>query len=351
MRECNGFYLLHPHPMHCGTHLQFSYSVPKTKYPLRVSGQHLSSRANIRLKWIDYIQSGNTVSKCSRHFDVPEPTVRYWYKKFDPNNLSSLENSSRRPHKIRRSTVPRHVTNRVIELRSTVCKGWAKDKLQVKLKAEGINIGQSRIQRIINEAGLKRLPAQKKRIKRRNRRHVYAVPREVLKQPGGLVYLDVKHLNLPGGVKAYQFTAIDHATRILATKTYSRITSTCAVLFLEQLMTDYPFDEIQYIGTDNGSEFLGVFDQELKDRGIQYVFSSPRSPKQNPFVERVIRTIIDEVYYFRGLEITREKQQAVLDEYVKIYNTQRPHRSLQMRTPHEEYCRLIRLRSCSHTIS
>jgi transposase InsO family protein len=300
---------------------------------------------------MDYIHSGKTVSQCSRHFDIPESTVRYWRNKFNPHNLSSLEDGSRKPYNVRRSNVPIDVVERVVELRSTICRGWAKDKLQTKLKAEGITVGQSRIQKIINSSGLKRLPAQRKRIQRKNRQHMYAVPKEVLKQPGGLVYLDVKHLTLPGGNKVYQFTAIDHATRILAVKTYSRITSICTVMFLDQITKDYPFDEIQYVGTDNGSEFLGLFDQELKNRDIQHVFSSPRSPKQNPFVERVIRTIIEEVYYFQGLEVTREQQQQVLDEYVNVYNTQRPHRSLEMRTPIEEYCRLKTLHSCSHTIS
>lgn len=299
--------------------------------------KEISTRAVKRLKWIDYITAGNSVLKASRHFDIPEPTVRYWYKRFDPWDLSSLEDKSKRPNRTRRTPVTLEQAQRVIELR-TKYKGWGKVKIQRKLKKEGIYIGQSRIQKIINEAGLKRIsPTKKKYYKRKNRRHMYAVKKEVREQPGGLVYLDVKHLYLPGGDRVYQFTAIDHATRMMRVKLFSRITSKCGRMFLDCLQEEYPFERIQYIGTDNGSEFLGELDQELEKRKIIHLFASPASPKQNPFVERSIRTVIDEVYYYEGLEISMREQQKVLDEYVHIYNHERPHWSLNLRTPVEQF--------------
>ncbi len=135
----------------------------------------------------------------------------------------------------------------------------------------------------------------------------------------------------------YQFTGIDHATRLLKIKLFSRATSRCGKLFLDYLQKSYPFRNIQYIGTDNGSEFPGELDKELAKRGIVHVFSSPGCPKQNPYVERVIRNVIDEVYAFEGLEIDMCKQQFRIDEYVKVYNEERPHHSLNLKTPMEQY--------------
>ncbi len=172
---------------------------------------------------------------------------------------------------------------------------------------------------------------------------MYAVPKEVLNQPGGLVYIDVKHLYLPGGLKVYQFTGIDHATRLMRIMLSSGISSLSGRNFLNYLQKEYPFESIQYLGSDNGSENLGLLDKELERRKIVHVFSSPRTPKQNPYVERAIRTVIDEVYYYQGLEISMKEQQEKLNEYVKIYNEIRPHHSLEMRTPKEEYDRLKRL--------
>lgn len=300
---------------------------------------------------MDYIYAGHTVSQCSRHFDIPEPTIRYWRKRYNPRYLGSLEDKSKRPKQVRRFDVPLEIKNKVIDLRTGELRGCGKVKIQYGLEAQGITLGRNAIQRIVNEAGLKRVPKGRTNKQRKNRRHMYAVPKDVLKQPGGLVYMDVKHLRLPDGNKIYQFTALDHATRLLGVKLYTRITSTCGADFLNYLQERYPFESIQYVGTDNGSEFLGVLDKQLKEKGIVHVFSSPRSPKQNPYVERVIRTIIDEVYYYEGIEISRERQQEVLDQYVYRYNNRRPHQSLNYQTPMQVYAKLSQANSQTSQIS
>ena len=165
---------------------------------------------------------------------------------------------------------------------------------------------------------------------------MYTVPIEVKSIPGGLVYMDVKHLWIYEK-HCYQFTAIDHATRRLHTKCFTSITSNVGMMFLKELEDLW---DVLYLGTDNGSEFLGKCDLYCNEKGIQHVFSSPHSPKQNPYVERVIRTIIDELYYFEGLEISIEKQQEKLQKYEHIYNTIRPHQTLNYLTPNEQYVKL-----------
>ena len=316
------------------------------KYPYVIGGykasKSLSEKARLRLGWMDYINEGNSIRKTSRHYGIAESTIRYWRNKYDKWHLSSLENDSKRPKNVRESTVTFSIMDRIIELRQEY--GWGKRKLQVLLKRERISIGQTRIQKIINKAGLKRTKREKKYKLRLNRRHMYSVPKGIVRQPGGLVYLDVKHLRLiKAGPKIYQFTAIDHATRILRIKLFTRITSKCGKMFFEYLDKHFPFDRIKYIGSDNGSEFLGDLEKELKKRGIIHVFSTPRSPKQKPFVERVIQTIINDIYLRKGTEINIKKQQKELDKYVKVYNEIRPHESLEMRTPNEQFKLLSKL--------
>lgn len=318
------------------------------KYPYVKGGYKASAgigeKAKMRLVWMDYIDKENSIRQASRHFDKPEATIRYWRRKYNRWKLSSLEDESRRPKEVRTSKVLFEVIERIVELRQEY--GWGKVKLQVLLKREGIQVGQTRIQKIINQTGLKRIKSKGKNKLRRNRKHMYSVPKEVLEQPGGLVYLDVKYLYLIPGQYAYQFTAIDHATRMLRIRLFTRITSRCGKLFFEYLDKHFPFDRIQYIGSDNGSEFLGELEKELKERKIEHVFSTPRSPKQNPFVERVIQTTIKDIYLRKGTEITIKKQQEVLDKYMQIYNEIRPHESLGLKTPMEQF-NLLRNRSTS----
>ena len=292
---------------------------------------NISSLAQKRLTWMDFLDGGHTFAEASRHFFEAESTIRFWRKRYNRYKPSSLENHTSRPHNTRAMYVPAGILEKIKEIRKPYRVG--KVKLQDELKEQGIIIGQSKIQKLITMMNLKRHKKVHKRIKRRNRKHMYTVPKDMYKTPGGLVYLEVKHLLLPGGLKAYQFVAIDHATRYLATKIYSRITSPSTVEFLGYIQKQEPFTNILYIGTDNGSEFLGDFEKALKEKQILHVFSSPRSPKQNPFVERVIRTIIEELYLQQGLAITREELNDKLQKYVTYYNTKRRHFGLNLLTP------------------
>jgi len=310
----------------------------KYLYPYRKGlgkGTKISDKAKMRLKWMDYIDEGKSIRQAARYFDRPEATIRYWRKKYDRWKLKSLENESRRPRRARVSKVSFEVAERIVELRQQY--GWGKVKLQVLLERENISVGQTRIQKIINQTGLRRIPSKRRYRLRKKRRHMYSVPRRIMNQPGGLVYLDVKYVYLMPRQYIYQFTAIDHATRMLRVKLFSRITSRCGKMFLEYLNKHFPFDRIQYIGSDNGSEFLGELEKELEERKIKHVFSSPRSPKQNPYVERVIRTTIDDVYSRKGTEPSMKRQQEVLDNYVIEYNEIRPHESLGLKTPVEQF--------------
>lgn len=321
-------------------------SVARYVVPLRKgfgSFEHkpLSSKAQMRLKWMDYIDTGNTVAQAARHFDHPYSTVKHWRDRYDRKNLKSLEDKSSRPKNVRKSELTRDEKDLIIQARTYDLPGAGKKTLQRYIQNEyKVTFGQSAIQKVINEAGLKR--DRKTRITgkvRQNRKHMYSVPKKFKAIPGGLVYLDVKHLKI-SRYKYYQFTAIDHATRIMKAKIYRKITSESTVNFMEYLSEEFPFKEIQYIGTDNGSEFLGDVTEYEREKRLKHVFSSPASPKQNPFVERVIRTIKDDLFEQFGLEETAKLQQEALEMYVRKYNYKRPHQGIDLLTPMEMYAKL-----------
>ena len=115
--------------MKYGTPTRLKYIVPNVR-----KSQSISPQAQMRLNWMDYINKGNNIAKCSRHFDIAESTIRYWYARFDPNNLSSLENRSKRPKNVRKCEVPFKDIERVVELRQKY--RWGKVKLQKILKKE-----------------------------------------------------------------------------------------------------------------------------------------------------------------------------------------------------------------------
>lgn len=91
---------------------------------------------------------------------------------------------------------------------------------------------------------------------------------------------------------------------------------------------------VTIVQTDNGSEFLGVFHDNLKKAGIRHQFIYPRLVRVNSIIERFNRTVQeecilrnDEIYY--DIPSFKEK----LTKYLTWYNYQRPHSSLHYVSP------------------
>ncbi len=87
---------------------------------------------------------------------------------------------------------------------------------------------------------------------------------------------------------------------------------------------------------DNGPEFISLtLAQWTEDHGVQLEFIKPGKPTQNAFIERFNRTYRTEIldfYLFRTLNEVRE----ITDRWLREYNSERPHESLNNLTP-EEY--------------
>ncbi|WP_081303477.1 IS3 family transposase [Gilliamella sp. WF3-4] len=89
------------------------------------------------------------------------------------------------------------------------------------------------------------------------------------------------------------------------------------------------------IRVDNGPEFTGkTFTNWAKLHGITIDYIQPGSPYQNGYIERFNRTYRTEVldlYLFNNLAQARR----ITEEWLTIYNTERPHEALNNMTPIE----------------
>src|SRR5450755_4532233 len=85
---------------------------------------------------------------------------------------------------------------------------------------------------------------------------------------------------------------------------------------------------------DRDTKFTASFDAVFADAGITVLRSPPRAPKANAYAERWVGTIrrecLDRMLIFSEHQLYR-----VLTEYENHYNTHRPHRALEQRTPTE----------------
>jgi putative transposase len=101
----------------------------------------------------------------------------------------------------------------------------------------------------------------------------------------------------------------------------------------QQLREAFPFDQPpRYLLRDRDAIYGGDFRRELIDMGIQEVLSTPRSPWQRAYVERVIGSIrrecLDHVIVFNESSLRR-----ILRSYLDYYHRSRTHLSLGKDSP------------------
>ena len=163
-------------------------------------------------------------------------------------------------------------------------------------------------------------------------RHVHA------DEPGELVCLDTFYIgNLKGVGKVWQITACDAASSYGVAAILPGLTSEAAAAFLRDDLVPlfrkagWP---IQRVLSDGGPEFKGAFVAACGSLGIRHTRTKPRHAWTNGFVERLQQTILHEHWrlvfrrhYFTG----RALLQRTLQQFMRIYNFERPHHGYRTR--------------------
>jgi len=102
----------------------------------------------------------------------------------------------------------------------------------------------------------------------------------------------------------------------------------------QQLVEAFPFDEApRYVIRDRDSIYGEWFRRRVRSMGVEEVVIAPRSPWQNPFVERVIGSIrrecLDHIIIWDERHLLR-----TLPSYFEYYHDSRTHLSLGRNAPH-----------------
>lgn len=313
---------------------------PRSRY-LERGAAELSREAQKRLLWFDYYQAhGRKAALTCRYFGISRQTFYRWKRRYDPQNLRTLENGSHQPHRRRRPTWTAEQAERVRRLREHYPR-WGKDKLAVLLRREGWKVSVSMVGRILTslrQRGVLSAPMLF-RVKRRRgtagRPWALRKPSDyAVEQPGDLVQLDTMDLRPSPGVVLKQFTARDVVSRWDVIEVHRRATSTAAALFLQTLQRRLPFP-LRALQVDGGSEFAAVFEEACRQRGVRLFVLPPRSPQLNGRVERANRTHTEEFYEITPCSLPISQLNQELLDWERTYNTVRPHQALGYLTPHE----------------
>ena len=104
----------------------------------------------------------------------------------------------------------------------------------------------------------------------------------------------------------------------------------------QQIVEAFPFDTApRYLVRDRDDVYGTKFRNRVRSFGIEAVVRAPRSPWQNPYVERLIGSIrrecLDHVIVINDRHLKR-----LLTSYFQHYHSWRVHRSLDMDCPHPQ---------------
>lgn len=301
--------------------------------------------AQERLRIIEfYDRNGEKTTR--EAFGIGRDTIWIWKKRLrdNRNTISSLIPSSTTPKAKRTMMTHPKVVARIKLLREKHVR-LGKEKIKPLLdeycKKEGLpTIAESTIGKIIKRNNfffqkggkIYHNPNSKwaqNKGKRKKKDRIKKPPK-----PTSFGYIEMDTvIKFVDGVRTYFLTAIDVKLKFAFSLPYAKLNSRNTVDFFKKLQLVYPV-QIITVQTDNGLEFLGDFEDYLKQQNIPHVFIYPRCCKINGTIERFNRTIqeefIDEnLHIFHDTKLFSSK----LIDYLLFYNTQRVHKSLGLKTP------------------
>jgi transposase InsO family protein len=135
------------------------------------------------------------------------------------------------------------------------------------------------------------------------------------------------------GSRRYVITFTDVYSRFAVAFATTSHASLAAKEFFDLTTFLFPFP-LTHVLTDNGSEFMKHFDEELRRLHLIHWHTYPRTPKMNAHCERFNRSIQEEyVDYHAGALLNPTAFNAGLMKYLLWFNTERPHWGLNLQTP------------------
>jgi transposase InsO family protein len=286
-----------------------------------------------RFEFVLRVRSGSEpISHLCREFGISRKTGHKWLQRYEVGrSVTALIDQSRRPHQSPDKT-PRAHEERVVELRKLY--GWSGRKLRKLLRAEGIELSRSTIDRIIDRNGL---------IEKRDR-HRPAVNRFERSQPNELWQMDFKGEYILRGVeRCYPLSLLDDHSRFsvglfpLRTPNGSQVRR-CVVECFEEF--GVPQAMLMDHGTpwwqSNNGHGLTHFSVDLIKQGIQLIYGSVGHPQTQGKVERFHQTMKRSLRH-RGVPQDFAGMGRALREFRHVYNEIRPHQALDDETPASRY--------------
>lgn len=299
-----------------------------------------SEISQLRFRCIELLEKHGFAAVRTAYPSVSRASVYRWRAKFikAERRLSSLLPHSTRPRKVRQMNIPVQTLSFLREVRKQyprMSKYKLKCLLDIFCDEKGLpKYSASWIGKVISRH--KFFFGTRKQIRRKQRTQQKLWVKRCPKQTDtSLGYLQVDGVKVYFQSRLYCFlTGIELVSRQAWARRVHSLNSKEARDFLLwiQGQVDYKIHTVQ---TDNGSEFAGDFREAVSQLEASHLWSRPRTPKSNGYVERFNWTIQDEFlnYHIGEMEASPGTFDRLLSDWLVFYNTKRPHQGLNYQTP------------------
>lgn len=154
-------------------------------------------------------------------------------------------------------------------------------------------------------------------------------------KPNKVWATDITYIKTPAGF-VYLTALIDNFSRFVVSWQLSiSMTAESCLSVLNKGIARHKRPEI--VNSDQGSQFTGIkWIKKLKEENIQISMDGKRRWVDNVLIERFWRTVKQEEIYINPPDSLEELKQRI-NKFINFYNYQRPHSSLNYKTPSQIY--------------
>jgi transposase InsO family protein len=278
--------------------------------------------------------NGQSAAEIARSFGISVRTVFKWLQRFRNEGATGLTDRSSRPHHNAHAYVDGW-KEMIVKLR-----GFRMTALEI---AGTLKLPRSTISLALVRYGLNRLDrlTPPEPVRRYEREH-----------PGDLIHLDIKKLGrfLKPGHRVtgwvgrqrskglgydYVHVAIDDHSRVAYVEVLEDEKGETCARFLERATQWFGSKgvKVNRVMTDNGVGYIShVFRDTAIALGQRHIRTKPYTPKTNGKAERFIKTLQEEWAYGMPFK-SHHSRNAWLPKWLHIYNCERPHGGINMKTP------------------
>lgn len=279
------------------------------------------------------VDHGWTHQQAADGFGISRRTVAKWVQRFRASGIGGLEDASSRPRRSPHMT-PAHHVMRLQQLRTQHgLPAWA--------IAQALDLPRSTVGAWLRRLGLHRRPTAPPA----------PIQRDEWPCPGDLLHVDIKPLGRfhraghrshgdrrqtsPGAGWEYVHVAVDDHTRLAYVEVRGDQRGETCADFLRRAVAWFATRAVRIhrVMSDNGSGYVSrAFRVACAALEVRHLRTRPYTPRTNGKAERFIQTLLREWAYVQPYTTSADRRRA-LRPWLRFYNHQRPHASLNYAAP------------------